>query len=181
MRKRGAVRRDPITDRSGTPEAGREPRTVPGRPGRAWLTLTVDGMNAEDSPDRLGRVLELCPGVAAAEVAPARGTVTVAYDPRTADVAMLLRLTAMVGTRGRGRVTSVSVTACGGVPWNGAPEDAVARDPICDMRFPPTRAVAQASFAGRTYYFCSKRCRTLFGQHPTWYAGAGTVEDGKRR
>lgn len=174
MSKRGAVRRDPISDRSGTPDAEREPRTVPGKPGRAWLTLTVVGMNAEDRPDRLGRVLELCPGVVAAEVAPPRGTVTVAYDPRTADVAMLLRLTAMVGTRGRGRVTSVSVTACGGVPWNGAPEDAVARDPICDMRFPPTRAVAQASFAGRTYYFCSKRCRTLFGQHPTWYAGAGT-------
>jgi YHS domain-containing protein len=136
------------------------------------VTLTVVGMNAEDSPERLGRVLELCPGVAAAEIAPARGTVTIAYDPRTADVAMLLRLTVMVGTRGRGRVTSVSVVACGGVTWNGTPEGAVARDPICDMRFPPARAVAQASFDGRTYYFCSKRCRALFDQHPTWYTRA---------
>ena len=181
MRKRGALSRDPIRDRSGTPDGGPEPRTVPGRPARAWVTLTVVGLNAEDDPDRLGRVLELCPGVAAAEIAPARGTVTIAYDPRTADVALLLRLTVMVGTRGRGRVTSVSVAACGGAPWTGTPEGATARDPICDMRFPSARAVAQASFAGRTYYFCSKRCRTLFGQHPTWYADAGTVEDGRGR
>ena len=32
-----------------------------------------------------------------------------------------------------------------------------------------SRSSASADFQGKTYYFCSIRCRTKFEEHPGWY------------
>jgi len=136
--------------------------------GRAFATLVVAGTISEAGADRLRRLMESYPGVASAAVSSDCRTVTVAYAPRETDVAGLLRLTVLVGTGGNGRITSVSIRACGGAPPPVAPEPGVL-DVVCGMRFPEECAVAKTCFEGRAYHFCSKRCRSLFGQHPRWY------------
>ncbi len=46
-------------------------------------------------------------------------------------------------------------------------------DPVCGMQVRVADAVAQASFGGRDYRFCSDRCRERFEESPTRYATAG--------
>jgi Cu+-exporting ATPase len=40
------------------------------------------------------------------------------------------------------------------------------KDPVCGMMVAPEKAAAKAEHAGRTYYFCSKRCAERFSQDP---------------
>jgi Cu+-exporting ATPase len=37
-------------------------------------------------------------------------------------------------------------------------------DPICGMQVKMTEAAAFQDYKGKTYYFCSERCRSLFNQ-----------------
>lgn len=46
------------------------------------------------------------------------------------------------------------------------------RDPVCGMDTSPENAVAAATHAGQTYYFCSKSCRDKFELAPENYLNA---------
>lgn len=42
-------------------------------------------------------------------------------------------------------------------------------DPVCGMEIDSSRAAAQETFGGKTYYFCSAHCRESFAKAPTAY------------
>ena len=42
-------------------------------------------------------------------------------------------------------------------------------DPVCRMLVNPNTALAQQSYKGKTYYFCSSDCAKIFGQGPEDY------------
>ena len=51
-----------------------------------------------------------------------------------------------------------------------------ARDPVCGMTVDPIGAKYTAEHAGRSWYFCSARCRERFGAEPAKYlAGEAPV------
>lgn len=43
------------------------------------------------------------------------------------------------------------------------------RDEVCGMTIKSESAAGTVSFEGRTYHFCSERCRRKFREHPDWY------------
>lgn len=43
------------------------------------------------------------------------------------------------------------------------------RDEVCGMEFPIEQATTRTRLKGRSYYFCSVRCKWLFLTHPGWY------------
>src|SRR5579871_4396791 len=45
----------------------------------------------------------------------------------------------------------------------------VAADPVCGMTATPGKAVPQAEFGGRPYFFCSAKCREKFLADPGKY------------
>jgi len=42
-------------------------------------------------------------------------------------------------------------------------------DPVCGMEVDPATAPAQATYAGKTYYFCTKEEKELFEKDPGKY------------
>ena len=44
-----------------------------------------------------------------------------------------------------------------------------AHDEVCGMTIETDRAAATTEFQGKTYYFCTERCREKFEEHPGWY------------
>lgn len=42
-------------------------------------------------------------------------------------------------------------------------------DPVCGMEVDPATAAAQATYAGKTYYFCTKEEKELFEKDPGKY------------
>ena len=44
------------------------------------------------------------------------------------------------------------------------------RDVVCDMQVDPTKAAGTSEYNGKTYYFCSKGCKTKFDANPAQYA-----------
>lgn len=52
-----------------------------------------------------------------------------------------------------------------------------ARDEVCGMILQVESAATTVEFGGRTYYFCSDRCKGLFQQHPAWYVPRETTGD----
>jgi YHS domain-containing protein len=44
------------------------------------------------------------------------------------------------------------------------------RDPVCGRHIVEERALLSAEYEGRTYLFCSERCRMLFALRPDSYA-----------
>lgn len=47
------------------------------------------------------------------------------------------------------------------------------RDEVCGMRISGSTAPARAVLDGKTFYFCSVRCRDKFSEHPDWYVPVG--------
>jgi YHS domain-containing protein len=43
------------------------------------------------------------------------------------------------------------------------------RDPVCGRELTKEQALLSAELKGRTYLFCSERCRMLFSIRPGWY------------
>ena len=43
-------------------------------------------------------------------------------------------------------------------------------DPVCGMNVSEQRAVGKSEYKGRTYYFCSSRCKEQFERDPLHYA-----------
>ena len=44
------------------------------------------------------------------------------------------------------------------------------RDPVCGRHITEAAALLRDEYAGRTYLFCSERCRMLFSLRPESYA-----------
>jgi YHS domain-containing protein len=44
-------------------------------------------------------------------------------------------------------------------------------DPVCGMEVDPQSAAGQATYAGKTYYFCSLGCQQQFERSPATYVG----------
>src|SRR5258708_14169319 len=56
-------------------------------------------------------------------------------------------------------------------------EPARDKDPVCGMTVAPEKAAAKVEHAGKTYYFCSKRCAERFSTEPEKFVAApGTAE-----
>lgn len=49
-------------------------------------------------------------------------------------------------------------------------EDPMERDVVCGMQVEPAKAAGTSEYKGKTYYFCSKTCKTKFDTNPTQYA-----------
>ena len=54
---------------------------------------------------------------------------------------------------------------CTNEPPGGPPE----RDPVCGRELTRDQALLSSELRGRTYLFCSERCRMLFSICPGWY------------
>ena len=52
----------------------------------------------------------------------------------------------------------------------------LAKDPVCGMDVDPHTAKHRADHAGRTYYFCSARCRERFVADPAKFLAADDGE-----
>ncbi len=44
------------------------------------------------------------------------------------------------------------------------------RDPVCGRELTADQALLRSELKGRTYLFCSERCRMLFSIRPAWFA-----------
>lgn len=47
----------------------------------------------------------------------------------------------------------------------------MAKDPVCGMRVDEGTAAGRSEHGGKTYYFCSAHCKSVFDQSPGTYAG----------
>ena len=45
----------------------------------------------------------------------------------------------------------------------------MATDPVCGMKVDEKSAAAESTYEGKTYYFCSTECKTLFDANPAKY------------
>lgn len=43
------------------------------------------------------------------------------------------------------------------------------KDVVCGMQVDPAKAAGTSQYGGKTYYFCSKGCKTKFDANPTPY------------
>lgn len=43
-------------------------------------------------------------------------------------------------------------------------------DVVCGMQVDPARAARTSEYQGKTYYFCSKSCKTKFDANPEQFA-----------
>jgi YHS domain-containing protein len=43
------------------------------------------------------------------------------------------------------------------------------KDVVCGMQVDPAKAAGSSQYAGKTYYFCSKGCKTKFDTNPAQY------------
>src|SRR5213080_2840051 len=53
---------------------------------------------------------------------------------------------------------------------------ATAVDPVCGMKVDPQATTHRHEHRGRTYHFCSDRCRSRFAEDPATYLGSPTAE-----
>jgi P-type Cu+ transporter len=54
----------------------------------------------------------------------------------------------------------------------GVPQgQSAVKDPVCGMSVKPADAKFKSEFQGKTYYFCSERCKQSFDEEPAKYAG----------
>ena len=44
------------------------------------------------------------------------------------------------------------------------------RDVVCGMQVDPAKAAGSSEYNGKTYYFCSKSCKTKFVANPGQFA-----------
>jgi Cu+-exporting ATPase len=53
---------------------------------------------------------------------------------------------------------------------NPVEEFVMEKDVVCGMQVDPAKAAGSSEFNGKTYYFCSKGCKTKFDANPAQYA-----------
>lgn len=44
------------------------------------------------------------------------------------------------------------------------------KDVVCGMQVDPAKAAGSSQYNGKTFYFCSKACKTKFDANPTLFA-----------
>lgn len=44
------------------------------------------------------------------------------------------------------------------------------RDVVCGMQVDPGKSAGTSEYQGKTFYFCSKSCKTKFDANPSQYA-----------
>jgi Cu+-exporting ATPase len=44
------------------------------------------------------------------------------------------------------------------------------KDVVCGMQVDPAKAAGTSQYKGKTYYFCSKACKTKFDANPAQHA-----------
>lgn len=44
------------------------------------------------------------------------------------------------------------------------------KDVVCGMQVDPAKAAGTSQYGGKTYYFCSKGCKSKFDANPAQYA-----------
>ena len=44
------------------------------------------------------------------------------------------------------------------------------KDVVCGMQIDPAKAAGTSEYQGKTYYFCSKSCKTKFDANPAPFA-----------
>ncbi|MEM0020696.1 MAG: YHS domain-containing protein [Fervidicoccaceae archaeon] len=49
----------------------------------------------------------------------------------------------------------------------------VETDPVCGMKVDTSKTKHKTIYKGRTYYFCSERCRKAFEEKPEYYLEHG--------
>jgi phosphatidylglycerol:prolipoprotein diacylglycerol transferase len=59
---------------------------------------------------------------------------------------------------------------CLGVAMIFSRRASMERDVICGMQVDPAKAAGKSEYNGKTYYFCSKGCKTKFDSDPAKYA-----------
>jgi len=47
----------------------------------------------------------------------------------------------------------------------------VAKDPVCGMNVDEKTARFKSEHMGKTFYFCSQMCKTIFDKNPMKYSG----------
>jgi Cu+-exporting ATPase len=50
-------------------------------------------------------------------------------------------------------------------------------DEVCGMTIEENDAAQSVDFQGKTYHFCTDRCRRMFEEHPGWYVQLREVEE----
>ena len=55
------------------------------------------------------------------------------------------------------------------------------RDPVCGRHISEAQALLRAEHKGRTFLFCSERCRMLFALRPEAFAVAGAQPEAEER
>ena len=48
-------------------------------------------------------------------------------------------------------------------------ERTMSKDPVCGMQLSEASAPAKTEYRGKTYYFCSLACKTVFDKNPEKY------------
>src|SRR5260370_27314727 len=65
------------------------------------------------------------------------------------------------------QIAATTKPAMGSLPILGsAPTVPMVKDPVCGMMVDPQRAAGKAEYAGKTYFFCSPRCKERFEKEP---------------
>ena len=49
-------------------------------------------------------------------------------------------------------------------------ESNMEKDVVCGMQVDPAKAAGSSQYNGKTFYFCSKACKTKFDANPTLFA-----------
>ncbi len=55
--------------------------------------------------------------------------------------------------------------------FNKKGEEAMAKDPVCNMSVDEKKAAAISVYKGETYYFCAKICKEKFDKEPEKFIG----------
>ena len=55
------------------------------------------------------------------------------------------------------------------LPHGTSKEDMMEKDPVCGMQVDPAKAAGTSERNGKTYYFCSPRCKQKFDADPKQY------------
>jgi RND family efflux transporter MFP subunit len=71
------------------------------------------------------------------------------------------------------RLRLASANAAKAAPKPADAGAAATSDPVCGMDVDPADAAGKSMYKGKTYYFCSKDCKSKFDQDPARYVGEG--------
>ena len=52
----------------------------------------------------------------------------------------------------------------------------MAKDPVCAMEIDERQSAGTSVYDGRTYYFCSERCREAFDRNPKAYTARADMQ-----